>query len=167
MDLNEAPHDRDRDPDRDPLNELIALASQAEDAIRQVARLTLHAPPLAPADLDRILGHLAETVAALPQVSTQLGQILGGSRDSYELAMDGMTTTTDPALAVDAARFHLDEARDPALATYRRLNAARTEVAHIRATPATGGEVTQSGRALRRPEDRQPRTQPPRLGPAR
>ena len=175
MDLIESPHGPNHDPDRDPehnaVDELVACASQTEDAIRQLARLTLHAGTLTPADIDLILGHLTETVAALPQVATQLGQTLERSRDTYDLAMDGMTATTDPGLAIDTARRHLDEARHPALETYRRLNAARTEVAHIGATPTDDLSESPPRSPRRRLEDRQPPThqEPTRgsRGPAR
>jgi ABC-type transporter Mla subunit MlaD len=171
MDLTDPPHDPNHDPDRDPehdaVDELVAYADQAEDAIRQLARLTLHAPTLMPADVDRILGHLGETVAALPQVATQLSQNLERTRDRYDLAMDGMTATTDPELAIDTARLHLDEARHPALATYRHLNAARTEVAHISATPINDVAVIHPSPVPRHSEDRQPPTRPQRHGPAR
>lgn len=135
---NETRCDPNHDPHRDAADaadELIVFASQAEDAIRQLARLTLRAPKLAPADIDRILGHLAEAIAALPQVTTQLSQIVGRTSETHNLAMDGMTTGTDPDLAIDTARLHLLEARHERFSTYRRLNAAGTEVAHVSATP--------------------------------
>lgn len=160
-------HDRYREEEYDAVDELVVCASQAEDAIRRLARLTLQAPTLLPADIDRILGHLAETVAALPQVATQLGQNLDRARDAHDLAMDHMTATTDPELAIDTARLHLNQARHPALATYRRLNAARTEVAHISATPIDDVEVFHPGPTPRRPKESQPPTRPPTRGPAR
>ncbi len=43
--------------------------------------------------------------------------------------MDGMTATTDPDLAVDTARLHLDRLRGPAVQAYRHLDAARNEAA--------------------------------------
>lgn len=115
------------------VDEITDCARVAEDAIRRLAHLTIGRPSMTPADLDTVLAHLAETLAAVPQVANQLGRILGRSGDAH--LMDGMTTTTDPDLAVDTARRHLDAVRDSAIATHRHVNSARNEVAHISASP--------------------------------
>lgn len=149
------------DPDTNAADDLIACARTAEDAVRRLAHLTLHAPDLAPADVDTVLSHLAETVAALPQVAGQLRVILDRACQIHPLAMDGMTQTTDPDLAIDTARHHLDQSRGPAVETYRHLNAARNEVAHIRITDAVD-ESEPNGLAVSqwrtRPEHREPPT---------
>ncbi|WP_148615810.1 hypothetical protein [Nocardioides rubriscoriae] len=132
--------DTNTTPDVDRVDSvgLIDCARHAEDALRQLARLTHpgpRAPGLTPAEVDTALSHLAEAIAAVPQVASQLGAILDQSRHTHLLAMDHMTATTDPDLAVDAARCHLDALRSPAVQTYRHLNAARNEAAHICAHP--------------------------------
>lgn len=153
--------------DHDPGAELSRCARQAEDAVRRLAHLSISRPSLTPAEVDTVLSHLAETLAALPQVATQLADILDQTRDTHRLAMDDMTATTDPDLALDTARLHLEELREPAARTYQRLNAARNEVAHISATPLPDHlytvEAPEPGDRHRRREHRQP---PPAAGPA-
>lgn len=151
----------------DPGTEMAECAAQADDAIRCLARLTVNQPALTPAEIDTVLGHLAESVAALPQIATQLARILERSGETHRLSMDHMTATTRPNLAIDTARVHLEALRHPARETYRHLNAARNETAHISATPHR--DVTEAERAVatpeppvrhRPPEDRQPRPVP-------
>ena len=164
---NPGSHDSRHDANR-PGVELIDCAGQVEDAVRRLAHLTLGRPSLTPAEVDTVLGHLAESLAALPQVATQLGDILDRTRDTHLLAMDGMSTTTEPDLALDTARLHLDELRGPAVETYRHLNAARNEVTHISATPLADDPVAAEPSELmdrhRRHEHHQPL---PAAGPAR
>ena len=144
----------------DPGTEMAQCAAQADDAIRRLARLTVNQPALTPADIDTILGHLADSVAALPQIATQLAQILERSGETHRLSMDLMTATARPELAIDTARLHLEALRRPARETYRHLNAARNETAHISATPHH--DVTEVERAVATPEPpvryRPPRT---------
>lgn len=156
--------------------ELSDCAHQAETAVTRLVHLTINRPSLTLAEVDVVLAHLAETVAALPQVAAQLGDILDRSRDTHLLAMDDMSATTDPDLAIDTARLHLKEVRGPAVQTYRHLDAARNEVAHIRATPLdyahdTLDVASQPDIDVRdpRPEDRQPSpaARPGTSGPAR
>jgi hypothetical protein len=116
-----------------PGDELAGLARQAEIAVRRLTHLTISSPDLTPAEIDTVLGHLAETVAALPQAVTQLGRILQTSRETHQLEMDGMTPTTDPDRAITTARLHLTAVRDTATATHHHINEARNQVAHIRA----------------------------------
>ena len=160
-------------PDGRPSEALSRCAQQAEDAIVRLAHLGMAEPSLSPAEVEVVLGHLAETIAAIPQVAAQLGRVLNRSQDTHQLAMDGMTTTTDPSLAVDLARHHLDELREPAVQTYRHLDAARNQAAHVSATPLEDtrdvpNNVPESRASDRRsrPEERQP---PPvsRPGPNR
>jgi len=114
---------------------VIDCARAAEHAVRQLAHLTIHQPTMTPADVDSVLAHLAETVAALPQVAVQLAEILDRSRDAHLLSMDSMSSTTDPDIGIDTARLHLDATRDPAVALYRGLDAARNQTAHISIAP--------------------------------
>lgn len=148
---------------------VIDCARQAEDAIRRLVHLTLQAPALTPAQVDAVLSHLVETIATLLQVTGQLGTILDRTRQTHLLAMDGMTHTTDPDLAIDTARHHLDQARHPAVETYRHLNAARNEAAHISVVPnlldqSPTEDLTVHERR-HRPEDRQPPTSGPMHSP--
>lgn len=99
------------------VDEITDCARAAEDAVRRLAHLTIGRPSLTPADVDTVLAHLAEIIATVPQVATQLSRILDHSRDRHLLAMDGMTATTESDLAVETARVHLDAVRDPAVAT--------------------------------------------------
>lgn len=160
------------------VEEITDCARAAEDAIRRLAHLTIGRPSMVPADVDTVLAHLAATTAAVPQVATQLGKFLDRSRDTHRLSMDGMTATTDPDLAVDTARLHLDAVRDSAIGTYRHLNSARNEVAHIIASPPVAAtdalEITEEmpapgGAGSRRHPDREPPSSlgPSRQGPAR
>lgn len=77
----------DNSGDHQPADELTACACQAQTAIRRLAHLTLDAPSLTPAEIDVVLGYLAETVAALPQVAAHLGDILARTKDTHLLAM--------------------------------------------------------------------------------
>lgn len=175
-----AGRDHDPDPAMDPaIVEMIECARAAEDAIRRLAHLATGRPAMTPADIDSVLAHLAETVAGLPQVATQLSSILDRSKHTHWLAMDDMTATTDPELAIDTARRHLDALRTPAAATYRHLNGARNEAAHISASPRIDAadardvaeeiDPTASGTRPQRPEDHEPPRccGPSRHGPAR
>ena len=163
-------HSPDTRPHPGPGVELEGCARQAEDAVRRLAHLSISRPSLTPAEIDTILGHLGETLAALPQVAAQLGDILDQARETYLLAVDGATTTTNPDLAVDmaidTARLHLDELRGPAVLTYRHLNAARNETAHISATPLDNyaAPYRDTHDRHRRHQDHQP---PPAAGPIR
>jgi hypothetical protein len=165
-------HDDDQsdDYDRSPGDELDQCAQQAEGALRRLAHLTLARPELTPAEVEIVLGHLAETLAAVPQVAAHLSSILDRSRDTHLLAMDALTATTDPELAIDTARLHLEELRDPAVQTYRHLNAARNQTAHISATPLDEVDDVPST-DVRDPrwrhEHRPPPAGPSRRGPAR
>lgn len=127
--------------------EIINCADGVEEAVPRLTHLTLTAhrdlrdsDPIrdelvSHANIDVLLSHLAEAVAGLPQVATQIAGLLENARIYHHLEMDGVTDTTDPDLALDAARLHLDAIRHPAELMYRRLNAARQGTAHIRANP--------------------------------
>ncbi|MEJ7796541.1 MAG: hypothetical protein WKF50_13380 [Nocardioides sp.] len=120
--------DTERYPNRD---DIIDCAHQAEDALRRLARITIQRPSMTPADIDIVLAQLAGAVAALPQAATQLSDMLGHAQDDFDLAMDTLTDAAKPDVAIDTARLHLDEIREPAVEVYRRLDAAHQETAHI------------------------------------
>ncbi len=103
-------------PDQDPaaipdkpteqaLPELIGVARDADHAIRRLARLTTARPSVAPADVSVVLAHLADTLAAIPQVAAQLSDILDRATHDYRLSMDAMTEIVDPDIAIDTARL--------------------------------------------------------------
>ncbi|MEJ7796496.1 MAG: hypothetical protein WKF50_13155 [Nocardioides sp.] len=129
-------HHHVNNPDHEPDGTALAYcARQAEDPLRRLAHLTITGPDLTPAQIDTVMSPLAETVATLPQVAQPLGRILDRSRETHHLAIDAMTATSDPDLAIDTARLHLEALRGSAFETYRHLNAARNEAAHISAKP--------------------------------
>ena len=175
-------HDREAIPaDHDPAEptvqwssrEVVNCARAAEHAVRSLAHLTINQPTMTPADVDSVLAHLAETVAALPQVAAQLADILNRSSDTHLLAMDGMTSTTDPDIGIDTTRLHLHAIREPALALYRALDAARNETAHIsidlsrdpQDEPTAPASTPRNNRAEERTPHKRPG--PDRRGPAR
>lgn len=139
-------------------DEIVECAREAEDAVRRLARMTIGRPDLDPADIDVVIAHLADAVAALPQAVTQLGDMLENTHDGFDLTMDAMTATDDPAEAIDVARLHLDAVREPAVEIYRRLDAAHQWMAHIVADDRIDDDADLAAPALRRPEHRQPPT---------
>lgn len=145
--------DTERHPNHD---DIIDCARQAEDALRRLARITIHRPSMTPADIDVVLAQLAGAVATLPQAATQLSDMLGQAQDDFELAMDTLTDADDPALAIGTARLHLDAIREPAVEVYRRFDAAHQETAHISATDPDAPDVKPMSSPVRRPEHRQP-----------
>lgn len=109
----------------------VAHAQTAEGAVQDLCRVTLSRPALTPAEAADVLGHLAAAVAALPQASAQLAEILDQAKSDQVLGTDSMSDTSDPTLAVDAARLHLEEAREAAVVLYRLLDAAHQQAAHL------------------------------------
>jgi hypothetical protein len=103
---------------------------------------------------------LAAAAAALPQVATQLGDILEQSKDEHVLEMDTLTETADADLAIDTARLHLDAVREPALDLHRLLDAAHNETAHIAEVEGVAEHTEEDAQhvtsLVRRPEERQP-----------
>lgn len=115
--------------------EIMDCAREAEDAIRRLARITIHRPSMTPADIDVVLAQLAGAVAALPQAATQLSDMLEQAHDDFDLAMDTLTDADDPAIAIGTARLHLDAAHD--------------QTAHISAIDRLGQDA-ETPRVLRR-----------------
>ena len=134
---------------------LAACAADVDHALIQLAHQLTHSPTATPADVDIVLAHLASGIATLPQIAHRLGDVLDRSRSTWLLSMDDMTATTDPGVAIGTARAHLDAFDGPLHETYRHLNAARNEAAHIRAeVPQEYVKVASNDRP--RPEARQP-----------
>lgn len=112
-------------------DQLADQADRARAAVCALAHLTQTHEPLDPADIDVVLGHLADTVATLPQVAQQLGQALERSQRTHQLTMDDITDGTDPVVAIATAVGHLATVRAPAHLAYECLNGARNQAAHI------------------------------------
>ncbi len=140
--------------------EVLDRARAAENAIQQLCRATLTRPSMTPAEVDVVLAHLAAAAAALPQVASQLGDILEQSKHDHVLEMDAMTETEDPDLAIDTARLHLGEISKHAIGLYRLLDAAHQETAHIAVTDQRANQQEYLPQAFTsvapRPEERQP-----------
>ncbi len=150
------PTQRDGDsPTDEPGATLAKSAADADNAVIRLAHQLASNPTATPADVDVVLAHLANTVATLPQVAQRLALVLDRSQSTWELSMDEMTSTTDPDVAVDTARAHLDALDQPLRETYRHLNAARNDAAHIRANPPEDyDQPTTRSRPRPRPEER-------------
>ncbi len=126
----------DHGTDPSPAEAVITHARAVEQALRELARATAGSlAPMAPADIDQVLAHLADAVAAMPQVADRLADTLDRAGEHYELAMDGMTDDPDPDAAIAAATQRLRAVREPATETYRQVDGARRATAHISANP--------------------------------
>lgn len=136
--------------------EVLDCARQAEDAVRRLARITIHRPTMTPADIDAILAQLAGAIAALPQAVAQLGDMLENSHDAFDLTVDAAIDVHGPADAIDMARLHLDAIREPAVEIYRRLDAAHQWTAHIAADQRIDGIVERPPLTPPRPEHHRP-----------
>lgn len=145
-------------------DDILDCARQAEDAIRRFARITIDRPSLTPADIDLVIVHLADAVAALPQAVAQLGDMLHRVQDDWHLAMETMSDTRDPSIAVDTACLYLDAVRRPSVEVYRRLDAAHQETAHIGITEPIEVDAPESTPRSLRTEHRQ---SPQSNGPTR
>ncbi len=158
-------------PDTEPTNtdsagpntetaDVISCARALEDAAQNLCRATITRPHLTPADVDAVLAHLAAAADALPQAARQLSDILDETRQDQPLAMDTMTDTEDPDLAIGTARLHPNDLRQPATELYRHLDAAHQQTAHL--TTADGLDAVEQadrvdpGLSVRRHARRQP-----------
>jgi hypothetical protein len=150
-------------------HDILDCAREAENAIRRLARITIDRPSLTPADIDLVIAHLAEAVAALPQAATQLADMLHRAQHDWHLTMDAMSDTRDPSIAIDTARLYLDAIRRPAIEVYRHLDAAHQETAHVCAIDPSEYEAPESMPRSIRAEDRRPPSSddPSRLGISR
>jgi hypothetical protein len=112
-------------------DEIRKKARAAADAIEDLCRLTISSPNLTPAAVSDTLANLSTLAAALPQVAAQLGRILEQATQEQQLEMDGMTEETDPRMAIDVARFQLEEVREVGVDLHKRLDIAFNSTAHI------------------------------------
>ncbi|MDQ2788981.1 MAG: hypothetical protein M3Y73_04435, partial [Actinomycetota bacterium] len=121
----------DNDAPADGARQVISSARATERAIQHLCRTTITRPSMTPAEVDMVLAHLADAAAAFAQAARQLGGILTQATQDSELAMDSLTETEDPDLAIDAALAYLNGVGEAALGLYRLLDAAHNETAHI------------------------------------
>ncbi|WP_188785338.1 hypothetical protein [Nocardioides phosphati] len=112
-------------------DETLSQTRAAAEAVRELCRRTTALPAMTPATVADALANLAELAAALPQASAQLGRILEQAAQEQNLAMDGMTEETDPRMAIDVARYQLEEVRDVGVDLHKRLDIAFNAVSHI------------------------------------
>jgi hypothetical protein len=141
------------------VDEVKDCARAVETSIHRLCRASASRPRMTPADVSSLLADLAAATAALPQVATQLGDILKRATDDYLLKMDAAADGDDPAGAVETARLHLKAIRSPALDLSRLLDAAHEETAHISATERPvrlARRDTEDTSRVRRPEERRP-----------
>ncbi len=155
----------DHDASTDEVSQVISSARAAEHAIQTLCWTTLTRPSMTPAEVDIVLAHLADAVAALPQTVRQLGDILAQAMEDHVLEMDTLTEIEDPDLAIDAARLHLDGVGEAALGLYRLIDVAHNETAHIAVTDRLANHPEEDAPRMTslvsRPEGRQP----PPMGP--
>lgn len=84
-----------------------------------------------PAETSDQLAEFADLAAALPQAFSQLSSTLAQASADQVLSMDAMPDESDPSMAIDLARVHLEEARILAVDLHKQLNAARNATSHI------------------------------------
>ncbi len=76
--------------------EALQHAQATETAVQDLCRATLSRPALTPAEIADVLSHLAAAVAALPQASAQLAEILDRAKSNQVLETDSTSDTNDP-----------------------------------------------------------------------
>jgi len=106
-------------------------AKAACDHIYGLNRATMWERDQTPADTSTQLADLAALAAALPQACSQLSTLLEQARQTQILSIDSSSAESDPAMAIDVARLHLDEARGYAVDLHKFLDAAHQATAHI------------------------------------
>ena len=99
-------------------------AKAAREHIYGLNRATIWERDQIPAETADQLADLAALAAALPQAFSQLSTLLEQARDYQVLSMDAASAESDPAMAIDVARLHLDEARGYAVDLHKLLDAA-------------------------------------------
>jgi len=117
----------------DENNDLAATghAKAAREHIYGLNRATMGERDQTPSETANQLADLAALAAALPQACSQLATLLEQARDHQVLRMDAASAESDPAMAIDVARLHLEEARRYAVDLHKLLDAAHQATAHI------------------------------------
>ena len=106
-------------------------AKAACEHIYGLNRATIWERDQTPAEVADQLADLAALTAALPQAFSQLSTLLEQARDHQVLSMDAARAESDPAMAIDVARLHLEEARRYAVDLHKLLDAAHQATAPI------------------------------------
>ena len=106
-------------------------ATAAREHLYGFNRASMWARDQIPAQTSDQLAEFADLAAALPQACSQLSSTLEQTLANQVLSMDAMTDESDPSMAIDLARLHLEEARRLAVDLHKQLNAARNATAHI------------------------------------
>ena len=106
-------------------------ATAAREHVYGFNRASMWARDQIPAETSDQLAEFADLAAALPQAFSQLSSTLEQASADQVLSMDSMTDESDPSMAIDIARLHLEEARSLAVDLHKQLNAARNATAHI------------------------------------
>lgn len=101
-------------------------------------RTTLWGPDQVPAETASQLADLAALTAALPQALSQLAGLLEQAKQTQQLSMDQLSSETDPSMAIDVARLHLDEARHVAVDLHKLIDSAHQASAHVVSEGASG-----------------------------
>lgn len=119
-------------------------ASAAREHVYGFNRATMWEQDQVPAETSAQLAEFADIAAALPQAFSQLSSTLEQALAHQVLSMDAMTDESDPAMAIDVARLHLEEARGLAVDLHKHLNAARNATAHVISQGADDGQESMS-----------------------
>lgn len=144
------------DPDHtDELDDIADCARAAEDGVRRLARLTIHRPSMASADIDVVLAELAGAIAALPQAVAQLGDMLENSNDAFALTWTPRSTSTTPLMPSTWHACTSTRSANPPSRIHRHLDAAHQWTAHIVADDRVDDVAEHAAPATRRPEHRQ------------
>lgn len=106
-------------------------ATAAREHVYGFNRASMWARDQIPAQTSDQLAEFADLAAALPQAFSQLSSTLEQTLANQVLSMDAMTGESDPSMAIDLARLHLEEARSLAVDLHKQLNAARNATAHL------------------------------------
>ncbi len=112
-------------------HEASGYATAAREHVYGFNRASMWVRDQIPAETSDQLAEFADLAAALPQAFSQLSSTLEQASADQVLSMDAMTDESDPSMAIDLARLHLDEARSLAVDLHKQLNAARNATAHI------------------------------------
>ncbi len=127
---------------------IVRFADDAQEAMRELAHLTLRGAVPAPV-LYAVLGRLQQVGPALDQTLRQLGDALLDSLTVYDVVQDD---GGDPLLAAARCCYRLSDAAAHAAHLGAALADAQTEIGH------QGYRTSRSG--VRRPDPRPPRDTP-------
>lgn len=138
LDPTGPPDDLDDDPMADQLgHDVRHAASDAAEAVRRLAHLTIGAPPLPAPEVYLTIERVERLGHSLAQSIRQLGVSLQRSLDAYDVTHDD---DTDPAAAVDRCVYELLQAVADATDLGVRVGRGRAAIArqgHLGRIPTT------------------------------